>query len=164
MKDQLRAIITRTFEQCRAEGLLRSETLPNFTVELPRSKQHGDLATNIAMLLAKQEKRAPREIADIFIGKLVAADACILKAEIAGPGFINCFIDASVWHDVLQQIEQQAERYGSVDIGQGAKVMVEFVSHRRPSDFLAFNEHPGPGRGRLDFENTAQAAAKRYYK
>ena len=56
MKEQLREIIVQTFEQCRAEGLLRSETLPNFTVELPRSEKHGDLATNIAMLLAKQEK------------------------------------------------------------------------------------------------------------
>ena len=142
MKEQLREIISRTFEKCRAEGLLQSETQPNFTVELSRSRQHGDLATNIAMLLAKHEKRTPREIAEMFIGKLSQADPCILKAEIAGPGFINCFIDASVWHDVLKRIEQQAERYGSVDIGQGAKVMVEFVS-ANPTGPL----HIGHGRG-----------------
>jgi arginyl-tRNA synthetase len=154
MKEQLREIISRTFEQCREEGLLQSETLPNFTVELPRSRQHGDLATNIAMLLAKQEKRSPREIAEIFVGKLSQADPCILKAEIAGPGFINCFIDASVWHDVLKQIEQQAERYGSVDIGQGAKVMVEFVS-ANPTGPL----HIGHGRGAVVGDAVARVLA-----
>jgi arginyl-tRNA synthetase len=142
MKDQLREIISQTFEQCREEGLLRSETLPNFTVELSRSRQHGDLATNIAMLLAKQEKRPPREIAELFAVKLSQADECILKVEIAGPGFINCFIDAGVWHKVLKRIEQQAERYGSVDIGQGTRVMVEFVS-ANPTGPL----HIGHGRG-----------------
>jgi arginyl-tRNA synthetase len=154
MKEQLREIISRTFEQCREEGLLQSETLPNFTVELPRSRQHGDLATNIAMLLAKQEKRPPREIAEMFIGKLSQADPYILKAEIAGPGFINCFIDASVWHDVLKRIEQQAERYGSVDIGQGAKVMVEFVS-ANPTGPL----HIGHGRGAVVGDAVARVLA-----
>ncbi len=154
MKEQLREIISRTFEQCRAEGLLQSETLPKFTVELPRSREHGDLATNIAMLLAKQEKRPPREIAEMFVGKLSQADACILKAEIAGPGFINCFIDASVWHDVLNRIEQQAERYGSVDIGHGAKVMVEFVS-ANPTGPL----HIGHGRGAVVGDAVARVLA-----
>ena len=142
MKEQLREIIARTYEQCRAEGLLHSEVLPHFTVELPRSRQHGDLATNVAMLLAKEEKRPPREIAEMFAGKLSQADACILKVEIAGPGFINCFIDTSAWHDVLERIEQQGERYGSLDIGQGIKVMVEFVS-ANPTGPL----HIGHGRG-----------------
>ena len=142
MKELLREIIARTFELCRAEGLLHSETLPQFTVELPRSRQHGDLATNVAMLLAKEEKRPPREIAEMFAAKLSQADACILKVEIAGPGFINCFIDTSAWHDVLERIEQQGDRYGSVDIGQGIKVMVEFVS-ANPTGPL----HIGHGRG-----------------
>jgi arginyl-tRNA synthetase len=142
MKDQLREIITRTFEQCRQQGLLKSETVPNFTVELPRSKQHGDLATNIAMLLAQQEKRPPREIAQMFADRLRTADACIRSVEIAGPGFINCFIDSSAWHDVLERIETQGERYGAVDIGGGLRVMVEFVS-ANPTGPL----HIGHGRG-----------------
>ncbi len=142
MKEQLREIIGRTFEQCRREGLLSSVTLPNFTVELPRSRQHGDLATNIAMVLAKQEHRPPREIAGMFAEKLPQADACILKVEIAGPGFINCFIDACAWHDVLARIETQADQYGSSDIGQARKVMVEFVS-ANPTGPL----HIGHGRG-----------------
>jgi len=142
MKEKLREIISRTFEQCRAEGLLHSATPPAFSVELPRSKQHGDLATNIAMLLAKQEKRSPREIAEMFAGKLRQADAGIIRVEIAGPGFINCFIDSSVWHDVLERIESQGDRYGSVDIGQGIRVMVEFVS-ANPTGPL----HIGHGRG-----------------
>ncbi len=142
MKELLREIIVRTFEQCRREGLLRSDALPDFTVELPRSRQHGDLATNIAMILAKLEKRPPREIAELFAGKLLQADPCILNVEIAGPGFINCFIDACAWHDVLEHIETQADRYGSSDAGQGQKVMVEFVS-ANPTGPL----HIGHGRG-----------------
>lgn len=142
MKEQLREIIARTFEQCRAEGLLSCGNVPNFSVELPRSREHGDLATNIAMLLAGQEKRSPREIAEMFAAKLRQADPGILKVEIAGPGFINCFIDARAWHDVLEMIESQGERYGSADIGRGARVMVEFVS-ANPTGPL----HIGHGRG-----------------
>ena len=113
MKEQLREIISRTFEKCRAEGLLHSETQPNFTVELSRSRQHGDLATNIAMLLAKQEKRSPREIAEMLAAELAKADPCIIKVEIAGPGFINVFIDTTAWHDVLEHIETEQDRFGA---------------------------------------------------
>ncbi len=142
MKEQLREIISRTFEKCRAEGLLQSETQPNFTVELSRSRQHGDLATNIAMLLAKQEKRSPREIAEILAGELAKADPCITKVEIAGPGFINVFIDTTAWHDVLERIETEQDRFGAENIGGGQKIMVEFVS-ANPTGPL----HIGHGRG-----------------
>ena len=142
MKEQLREIISRTFEKCRAEGLLQSETQPNFTVELSRSRQHGDLATNIAMLLAKQEKRFPREIAEILAGELAKADPCITKVEIAGPGFINVFIDTTAWHDVLERIETEQDRFGAENVGGGQKIMVEFVS-ANPTGPL----HIGHGRG-----------------
>ena len=101
----------------------------------------GDYQANCAMGAAKAMGTNPRELA----GKIVAAlelDGIAEKLEIAGPGFINCFIDAGVWHNVLKRIEQQAENYGSVDMGQGAKVMVEFVS-ANPTGPL----HIGHGRG-----------------
>jgi len=142
MKEQLREIISRTFEKCRAEGLLHSETQPNFTVELSRSRQHGDLATNIAMLLAKQEKRSPREIAEMLAAELAKADPCIIKVEIAGPGFINVFIDTTAWHDVLEHIETEQDRFGAENVGGGQKIMVEFVS-ANPTGPL----HIGHGRG-----------------
>jgi len=142
MKEQLREIISRTFEKCGEEGLLQSKTLPNFTVELPRSRQHGDLATNIAMLLAKQEKRPPREIAEMLAIELAKADPCITKVEIAGPGFINVFIDTTAWHDVLERIETEKDRFGAENVGGGQKIMVEFVS-ANPTGPL----HIGHGRG-----------------
>ncbi len=142
MKDFVREALENVFKTCSEEGLLRSNKLPDFVVEVPRSKAHGDLATNLAMVLAKQEKRPPREIADILASRLHEADHRICNVEIAGPGFINFTVSGDVWSDVLREIEGAGERFGSADIGQGKKVLVEFVS-ANPTGPL----HIGHGRG-----------------
>lgn len=142
MKEIIKKILEEAFAQCRVQGLLLSQQLPDFAVEVPRNKGHGDLATNLAIMLAQQEKKAPRQIAQALISALEDATPLLSKTEIAGPGFINFYFKESFWHEVLRDIEGRGSRYGASDIGQGAKVMVEFVS-ANPTGPL----HIGHGRG-----------------
>jgi arginyl-tRNA synthetase len=142
MKDFVREALVRVVTECRSEGLIASDRIPDFVVEVPRSKAHGDLATNLAMVLAKVEKRSPRDIAALLAPRLHAADARIDNVQIAGPGFMNFCVREDVWQTVLEAIERAGERYGAADIGRGCKVMVEFVS-ANPTGPL----HIGHGRG-----------------
>jgi len=141
MKQKIRTVLAGVFEKCRAEGLFTGE-LPDFVVEAPRSREHGDLAVNIAMMLAKSEKKPPRQIAELLVEKLLGSDPVIEKLEIAGPGFINFYLKQNAWHSVLGDIEAQGPRFGACEAGQGQKVMVEFVS-ANPTGPL----HIGHGRG-----------------
>jgi arginyl-tRNA synthetase len=99
----------------------------NVAVEPPRDSAHGDLATNAAMVLAKQAKTNPRELAGHITAKL-EADPAITSAEIAGPGFINLRLDRSAWLEELGAIARQGGAYGRSSMGQGQRVNVEYVS------------------------------------
>ncbi len=103
-------------------------TLPNFAVEEPREKTHGDFAVNAAMLLAKALKKNPREIAGTIIENIDREKIGALKIEPAGPGFINFTLDKSYIRNVLNEIEAMGEKYGNVNVGEGKNVMIEFVS------------------------------------
>ena len=110
------------------EGHLPPDTpRGNVTVEPPRDPAHGDLATNAAMVLAKQAKTKPRDLAELIVAKL-AADPHVTSAEIAGPGFINMRVDAAAWIEELRAIAALAGDYGKSAMGAGRKVNVEYVS------------------------------------
>lgn len=96
-------------------------------LEVPKDKSHGDFACNIAMVLAKQLRMAPRMIADA-ISKNISADGVIKEINVAGAGFINFYLNPSWLYDTMGAIEEQGENYGRIDMGKGKKVMVEFVS------------------------------------
>jgi arginyl-tRNA synthetase len=124
-------------------GLVTSkDELPTITLEVPKDKTHGDLATNLAMQLTKIAKKNPRQIAEAIIDKLGTGKASILSAEIAGPGFINFRLDRSYLYPVIGEALAQGNRYGAVDAGQGKRVQVEFVS-ANPTGSL----HLGHARG-----------------
>jgi arginyl-tRNA synthetase len=142
MREIVREILKKTFEKCREDGLLQTFEPPDFVVEMPKNKEHGDVAANLAMLLPKTEKKPPRDIAQILVSGIVDEDNIVEKVEIAGPGFINFYLKKNVWHSVLSDIEEEGEKYGCSDIGKGEKVMVEFVS-ANPTGPL----HIGHGRG-----------------
>jgi len=111
-----------------ADGVLPSGApRRGVTVEPPRDPSHGDLATNAAMVLAKQAKTNPRELAGKIIEKLEADDA-VESAEIAGPGFINLRLASSVWLAELRAIAAMGEGYGRSAMGGDARVNVEYVS------------------------------------
>jgi arginyl-tRNA synthetase len=96
-------------------------------VEPPRDASHGDMATNAAMVLAKDAKAKPRDLADKIAEKL-RADDLIAAVEVAGPGFINLTLKAHVWMDELRTVLREGAAYGKSAIGNGAKVNVEYVS------------------------------------
>src|SRR5580704_17206456 len=111
------------------------------TVEPPRDPAHGDIATNAAMVLAKDAGRKPRELAEAIAEKL-RADALVAKADVAGPGFINLTLKPAAWIAALRGAVQLGARYGVSDLGAGVPVNVEYVSANptRPM-------HVGHGRG-----------------
>ncbi|MEP2737027.1 MAG: arginine--tRNA ligase [Erythrobacter sp.] len=122
------AKIDAVLSALEADGALPADAPRNgVTVEPPRDPSHGDLATNAAMVLAKQAKTNPRELAGKIVDKL-QADAQVTNAEIAGPGFINLRLDPSVWIEELRTIASLGETYGQSSIGNGANVNVEYVS------------------------------------
>ncbi|MGB1360987.1 MAG: arginine--tRNA ligase [Alphaproteobacteria bacterium] len=97
------------------------------SMEPPRDKTHGDMATNSAMVLSKQAGMNPRELAEIIAGKLENLNT-VSSVEIAGPGFININLDKSIWVDVIASILKLGNDYGSSDMGAGEKINVEYVS------------------------------------
>ncbi len=142
MKKQLRQRIEKALKSCYDRGLLTSGECPDFTLEVPGRAEHGDYATNLAMMLAKPERRAPRQIAEVLVEELAAETGAWERLEIAGPGFINFFLSNRSWCGVLDEIVRQGDRYGESTTGAGRKVQVEFVS-ANPTGPL----HIGHGRG-----------------
>jgi len=96
-------------------------------VEPPRDATHGDMATNAAMVLAKEAKAKPRDLADKFAEKL-RADDLIASVDVAGPGFINLTLKPHVWADALRTVLREGASYGASAIGKAEKVNVEYVS------------------------------------
>ncbi len=115
--------------------------LSRVTVEPPRDPAHGDMATNVAMVLAKDAGKKPRELADAFAAKL-RADPLVAKVEIAGPGFINLTLEPAAWIDALRQAVRLGPDFGRSDAGRDALVNVEYVS-ANPTGPM----HVGHGRG-----------------
>ncbi len=129
-------------QTAQAVGELNFTELPSYVLEEPRERQHGDLATNLAMVLAKQAKRSPRDIATTLIKYLDTKGTWIESSEIAGAGFINFHLNPLWLTGVINEVIKAEGKYGHVDIGKGQKVQVEFVS-ANPTGLL----HMGNARG-----------------
>ncbi|MFY9771502.1 MAG: arginine--tRNA ligase [Xanthobacteraceae bacterium] len=128
-------IFAEMLERVRAanEALIAAGVLPSdidqsrVTVEPPRDAAHGDMATNAAMVLAKDAGRKPRELAET-IAEQLRADALVAKAEVAGPGFVNITLRPATWVDTLRAAVGLGATYGKIDLGNGAPVNIEYVS------------------------------------
>jgi len=132
MKQSIIEAIIAALQGAQNEGVLpQPEEELNLAemirLEVPKDKQHGDFACNIAMVLAKALRLPPRKIADAIAERIVCGGD-IEKVEVAGAGFINFYLTANWLYETLLQIETQGENYGRIDLGKGKKVMVEFVS------------------------------------
>ena len=127
--DSIRASILSAVEKAGEAGQLTPSQaeLPAFIVEIPGDTSHGDFATNAAMVFARTFRMAPRKIAEILTQN-IALDGYLDRVEIAGPGFINFFVNPQYYADVLLDVSDKGENYGRSDYGKGEKVMVEFVS------------------------------------
>lgn len=141
--ERIESLLKETIAQAIGEaGIAEPDQLPSITLEVPKDKAHGDLATNIALQLSRVAKQNPRQIAERLIDKLDRKKAYIAKVEVAGPGFINFFMDKSYLHGVVTEVLRADADYGRVDLGRGQKVQVEFVS-ANPTGSL----HLGHARG-----------------
>jgi arginyl-tRNA synthetase len=124
-------LLARVHAACRAlaeeGGWSVGIDLSRVVVEPPRDAAHGDMATNAAMVLAKDAKAKPRDLAEQIATKL-RADDLIASVDVAGPGFINLTLKASVWSDALCTVLREGDRYGRSAIGAAEKVNVEYVS------------------------------------
>jgi len=100
----------------------------NLVFDVPKNENHGDLSSNAAMLLTKQLKKNPRQIAEEIIAGLRIDDKIISKTEIAGPGFINFFFTPSFISEVIKQILVSPDSFGKSNKYKGKKANVEFVS------------------------------------
>ena len=140
MKDQLQELLTKCVQDLISKGIL-NEMPSKIRIDHTKDNSHGDYATNIALMLSKQAKMSPVELAKIIIDQFEQKNF-IKKIEIAGPGFINFFISQESSSSIVNDILAQAASYGCSDIGQGKKVLLEYVS-ANPTGPL----HVGHGRG-----------------
>lgn len=141
MKSQIETLLKAALSQLEAAQQLPAGLEPKFQVERTKDKQHGDFASNIAMTLAKPAGQKPRDIAQALINAL-PADPAINKVEIAGPGFINFYLNDGSQYEVIGRILDQGKHFGRSKVGAGKHVQVEYVS-ANPTGPL----HVGHGRG-----------------
>jgi arginyl-tRNA synthetase len=142
MKQHIESLVQIAVKQMQESGELPA--IPAFIqIDLTKDKQHGDFASNIALILAKPAQKKPRDIAEriIHIIQLLPASPYIQKVEIAGPGFINFFLSAQALNDVVARILAEKETYGRCKMGRGKRILVEFLSSN-PTGPL----HVGHGR------------------
>lgn len=123
-------------------GLAKEEEIPSLVLEKPKQKAHGDFATNIAMQLARVAKKAPRAIAEDITEHLDLKAASVEKIDIAGPGFINIYMDNRYLTEIVPEIIEKDDAYGRTNAGKGTKIQVEFVSANPTGDL-----HLGHARG-----------------
>lgn len=138
--------------------LATEEQIPNVVLESPKDKTNGDFSTNMAMQLARVAKKAPRMIAEELVANFDKAKASIEKIEIAGPGFINFYMDNSYLTDLIPTIVNAGEAYGETNTGKGENVQVEFVSANPTGDL-----HLGHARGAAVGDTLCNLLAKAGY-
>lgn len=141
MNTAITQAISQAVQTLQSQGVLPQDWQNNSILTRTKDRSHGDFASNIAMVAAKVAGMKPRELAEKVLANLPNVSE-ISKAEIAGPGFINFFLNADQRYAVLDQIAQQQDHYGKSDINATQKIQVEFVS-ANPTSSL----HVGHGRG-----------------
>jgi arginyl-tRNA synthetase len=141
MKAELAALISSALEQLVSQGTLADMPEAPPQIDHPKDPAHGDLSCNVAMVMAKRAGLAPRDLAQQVIDAL-PINALIASTDIAGPGFINFFINPERHTEIISRIFSERSTFGQTNIGGGRKVQVEFVS-ANPTGPL----HVGHGRG-----------------
>ena len=139
MKDTIENLLNQALDRLIADGLI--ETRPVLQISRTKNAEHGDFTSNIAMLLAKQAGKSPRDIAQTIVDTLDKNNS-VEKIEIAGPGFINFFMAQASILNIIKDILDQGYRFGESNAANNEKVQIEFVS-ANPTGPL----HVGHGRG-----------------
>ena len=127
VKQEIKDIILSAAGKCVAKGEFPVEPLPDFNIEIPGDRTHGDYAVNAAMVWARALKKAPRMIAEAILNEITVG-GYISRIEIAGPGFMNIYLSDRFYSDIVLDVLKQKESYGRSNHGEGKSVLVEFVS------------------------------------
>ncbi len=125
---QLRDAIRAAVSAAVTAGELPAEPLPDFAVEVPADRTHGDLSANVAMVSARAFRKAPRQIAEAICSRLSLDGTYFERAEVAGAGFLNLFLAPRYYAGVVADVLARGADYGRSDVGAGQKVLVEYVS------------------------------------
>ena len=142
MKQLLEHLILQALTSAYESGAISSPAFPEIVIEVPKILSHGDYSSNIAMASAVIQKMPPRKIAEAIVKYISNTGRLIDRMDIAGPGFINFYLNPESWIDFLKKVHERGLRYGAVNVGRGKKIQVEFVSSN-PTGPL----HVGHGRG-----------------
>lgn len=125
---QLREIIMDALGALVSEEAVPAVPMPDFNIEIPADKSHGDFAANTAMVCAKAFRMPPRKIAELITEKAQLDGTMFEKSEVAGPGFMNFFLGRKWFSEVVDNVLDEGDNYGKTQLGAGKKVLVEFVS------------------------------------
>ncbi|MCK5480728.1 MAG: arginine--tRNA ligase, partial [Gammaproteobacteria bacterium] len=165
IKARLKELLESCFSEGVQQGLWTDAAMGAFAVELPKHASHGDYSTNMAMIIGGRDKKNPRHLAAQLVDMLSPHTELIQKVEVAGPGFVNFFIQESVWQSVVEPICRLDKEYGLSNVGKAKKVLVEFVS-ANPTGPLSIGHGRqavlGDSIARL-LEATGHAVTREYY-
>ncbi|MFP7219520.1 arginine--tRNA ligase [Bacillus subtilis] len=151
LKEEIKAAVLKA-------GLAEESQIPNVVLETPKDKTHGDYSTNMAMQLARVAKKAPRQIAEEIVAHFDKGKASIEKLDIAGPGFINFYMNNQYLTKLIPSVLEVGEAYGETNIGNGERVQVEFVSANPTGDL-----HLGHARGAAVGDSLCNVLSKAGY-
>lgn len=158
LREDLNKIIIDALEQAKSEGVLGFQVLPEFVIEVPKDSGHGDFASNVAMLMAREARMAPRKIAEIICARIDPLSVASLeKVEIAGAGFINFFLNNNWLYKIPEMVNHMGEQFGN-NPSMHKRVQVEFVS-ANPTG----NLHMGNARGGALGDTLANVLARAGY-
>ncbi len=165
MKKPLEDVLRDACERAIKGGELVTTTLPPLFLSVPKEAEHGDLATNLAMMLARGEGKPPRAVAETIVRHLQDPAKILAEVTIAGPGFINFRFAPAYWWSCLADCERAGDAFGRSDVGRGTRVQIEFVS-ANPTGPL----HVGHARGAVTGDAlarlltaTGHAVEREYY-
>lgn len=152
LKEEIKAAVLKA-------GLASAEQIPEVMLEMPKEKAHGDYSTNMAMQLARIAKKAPRTIAEELVAHFDKSKASIESMNIAGPGFINFYMNNQYLTNLIPSILTAGEQYGQSDVGNGKRIQIEFVSANPTGDL-----HLGHARGAAVGDSLCNILAKAGYE
>lgn len=165
IKERVARAVQQALDAAREQGELTFDGTPAVEIEVPRSKEHGDFSSNVAMALAREANLPPRKIAECVVANISSGDGIIDRMDVAGPGFINFFLKPGWLHEVVEKILQEGDGYGRSQAGSGQKVLIEFVS-ANPNGPITVASGRGGAIGdtlaRL-YELTGAEVAREYY-
>ncbi len=142
MKESIAQLLRSAFERAKEQGDLDSPSLPSLVVEIPRDSSHGDLSTNVAMRLARSEKKPPQLVARTLARHIVDEAGILASVDVAGPGFLNFRFTPAFWWKRLAEAALAGTAHGSSKVGCGKQAHVEFVS-ANPTGPLHFGHARG---------------------